>query len=105
MLIARWQVEARFGYKQSAIDSMKKWLAEVGSQVGWKPDKVRLITGSIGANESTIETEIKVKSLKDLDDAWTKLGKLKDHKKWGKEFEKYIVSGTARWTVYRVVND
>ena len=64
MFIARWQVEARFGYKQSAIDSMKKWLQEVGSQIGWKPEKTRLITGSIGANESTIETEIKVKSLK-----------------------------------------
>lgn len=105
MFIARWQVEARFGYKQPAIDSMKKWLEEVGSQIGWKPDKVRLITGSIGANESTIETEIRVKSLKDLDDAWAKLAKLKDHKKWGREFEKYIVSGTARWTIYRVVND
>ncbi|HML95736.1 MAG TPA: hypothetical protein PKC29_09935 [Thermodesulfobacteriota bacterium] len=105
MFIARWQVEARFGYKQPALDSMKKWMEEIGSQIGWKPDKVRTVTGSIGANESTIETEIKVKSLKDLEDSWARLAKLKDHKKWGKELEKYIVSGTARWTIYRIVND
>lgn len=105
MFIARWQVEAKFGYKQSAINSMNKWLEEVGSQIGWKPDKVRLITGSIGAHESRIETEVKIKSLKELEDAWNKLGKLKEHKKWGKEFEKYIVSGTAQWKIYRIVND
>ena len=105
MLIARWQVEARFGYKQSAINSMKKWLKDVGSQAGWKPGKVRLITGSIGANESTIETEMKIKDLKELDEAWAKLSKLEAHKKWGKEFEKYVVSGTARWTIYRIVNE
>jgi hypothetical protein len=104
MFIARWQIEARFGYKQAALDSMKKWIKEVGSKVGWKPDKVRVITGSIGANESTIETEIVIKELRELDEAWAKLGKLKTHRKWGKEFEKYIVSGTARWTIFRVVS-
>jgi hypothetical protein len=67
MFIARWQIEARFGYKQAALDSMKKWIKEVGSKVGWKADKVRVITGSIGANESTIETEIVIKELRELD--------------------------------------
>ena len=105
MFIARWQIEAKFGYKQAALNSMKKWLEEVGSEIGWKPEKVRLITGSIGANESTIETEIKIKELRELDEAWAKLAKLKQHKKWGKEFEKYVVSGTARWQVYRIVSD
>ncbi|MEW6146213.1 MAG: hypothetical protein AB1598_14465 [Thermodesulfobacteriota bacterium] len=104
MFIARWQIEARFGYKQAALDSMKMWLEEVGSKIGWKPDKVRLITGSIGANESTIETEIVINELRELDEAWAKLAKLKTHRKWGKEFEKYIVSGTARWTIFRVVS-
>ena len=76
MFIARWQIEARFGYKQAALDSMKKWIKEVGSKVGWKADRVRVITGSIGANESTIETEIVIKELRELDEAWAKLAKL-----------------------------
>jgi hypothetical protein len=105
MFIARWQIEARFGYKDLALESMKRWLKDVGSKVGWKPGSVRIITGSIGANESTIETEMKIKSLKELDEAWAKLSKLKTHRKWGKEFEKYVVSGTARWTIFRIVED
>ena len=105
MFIARWQIEAKFGHKELAIDSMKRWLKDVGSKVGWKPGSVRIITGSIGANESLIETEMKIKSLKELDDAWAKLAKLKTHRKWGKEFEKYIVSGSARWQIYRVISD
>ncbi len=105
MFVAKRQIEARFGYEQAALNSMKKRLEEAGSQVGWKPDKVRLITGSIGANGSTIETEVKIKELRELDEAWAKLAKLKAHKKWGKEFEKYVVSGTARWQIFRIVSD
>ena len=49
MMIARWQIEARFGHKQTVIDSLKKWSAEIGVQIGWTEDKVRILTGSIGA--------------------------------------------------------
>lgn len=105
MMIARWQIKARFGHKEAALDSMKRWIQDIGSQIGWTPDKVRVITGSVGAYESVIETEIAIKDLKELDDAWTKLSKLSPHKKWGQEFENLIVSGTARWEIFRVVSD
>lgn len=105
MFIARWQIDARFGHKELALESMKRWLKEVGSKAGWKPGSVRIVTGSIGANESTIETEIKIKELRELDEAWNKLAKLKTHRKWGKEFEKYVVSGSARWQIFRIVGD
>ena len=105
MMIARWQIQAKFGHKEAALDSMKRWIEEIGSQVGWTSDRVRVITGSVGAYESTIETEIKIKDLKELDDAWSKLAKLSPHKKWGQEFENLIVSGTARWEIYRVIAD
>ena len=60
MMIARWQIEARFGHKQTVIDSLKKWSAEIGVQIGWTEDKVRILTGSIGALESTVQTEVLV---------------------------------------------
>ena len=105
MMIARWQIKARFGHKEAALDSMKRWIQEIGSEIGWTPDRVRLITGSVGAYESTIETEIVINDLKELDDAWTKLAKLSPHKKWGQEFENLIVSGTSRWEIFRLVSD
>jgi len=34
MLIARWQIDARFGHKQTVIDLMQRWLRDVGSKAG-----------------------------------------------------------------------
>ncbi len=103
MMVARWQIEARFGHKDEALASMKKWIKQIGSKIGWTPEKVRVLTGSVGALESTIETELYIENLDELDQAWAKLANLKTHKKWSKEFEKHTVSGTARWTIYKVV--
>ena len=32
MLIARWQIEARFGHKQTVLDMFERWNEEVGAQ-------------------------------------------------------------------------
>ena len=103
MMIARCQIEARFGHKQTVIDSLKKWSAEIGVQIGWTDDKVRILTGSIGALESTVQTEVLVEDLAELDASWNKLGKIEAHKEWSKELEPHIVSGTPRWEILRVV--
>ena len=103
MLCARWQIDARFGHKQTVVDSLKKWGAEIGSQIGWTADKVRIVTGSIGALESTVEIEVQIEDLADLNAAWAKLGTIKAHQAWSKEIEPHIVSGTPCWQVFRVV--
>lgn len=83
--------------------SQKKWSAEIGVQIGWTEDKVRIWTGSIGALESTVQTEVLVRNLADLDASWNKLGAIEAHKEWSKELERHIVSGTPRWEILRVV--
>ena len=103
MMIARWHLDARFGHKQTVIDALKTWAHEFGGQIGWSPDKVRIATGSVGAPESTVELEVSVRDLGELNDAWAKLGKIEAHKKWSKDLEPYVVSGTPRWEIYRVV--
>ena len=103
MMIARWQIDARFGHKQAALDLMRRWNDEFGSQVGWTPDKCRLLTGSVGALESTIQEEIAIKDLAELGESWEQLGKLEGHAEWGKEIEPYIVSGTPHWQIFRVI--
>lgn len=103
MMIARWQFEAKFGYKQDAINLITKWYNEIGSQIGWPLDKVRIITGSVGASESIVECEIEIEEMKSIDESWIKLATIEKHKTWGKQFEKYIVSGSTKWQFYRVV--
>lgn len=103
MFIARWHVEARFGHKQKALDLLKQWDEEIGSQVGWTGDKFRIVTGSIGAKEAEIQTEVEVESLAALEEAFSKLGSVEGHDEWGREIEKYIVSGSTYWEIFRVV--
>ncbi len=103
MMIARWRIEARFGHKQTVIDSLKRWNEEVGAQIGWTPEKLRILTGSVGALESTIESEVQIEDLAELSTSWEKLGAIEAHKEWSKEIEPYVVSGTSHWQVFRVV--
>lgn len=103
MMIARWHIDARFGHKQAVIESLKKWHRTIAVQIGWTDDKVRITTGSVGALESTVEVEVTIKDLTELDSSWAKLGTIAAHKEWSKEIEPYIVSGTPRWEVLRIV--
>ena len=91
-MIARWQIEARFGQKQNVVESLKRWFDEVGSQIGWTPDKFRILTGSVGALESTVTSEIEITDLSELGDSWAKLGEIKNHSNWSKDLEPYIGS-------------
>ncbi len=103
MMIARWQIEARFGHKQTVVDLLKRWNEDIGAQIGWTADKVRTLTGSVGALESTVVTEVEIEDLADLAGAWEKLGAIEAHRQWSKELEPYIVSGTPHWQVFRVL--
>ncbi len=102
MIIARWKIDARFGHKSDVLESMNWWKNEIGQEIGWDPERTRTMTGSIGANESCVVTEVELESISALDESWNKLRTLDKHRKWGKEIEPHIVSGSHRWEVYRV---
>ena len=103
MMIARWHIDARFGHKQTVIESLKTWNRDIASQIGWTADRLRITSGSVGALESTIEIEVLVQDLADLNASWNKLGSIAAHKDWSKHVEPYIVSGTPRWEILRIV--
>ncbi len=100
-MLARWQIDAKFGHKPEVVQSIKRWFEEIGSQVGWGADKVRILTGSVGAPESTIISEVEIEDLTELDEGFEKLGKIEAHKQWSQNLEPHIVSGSNRWEVYR----
>ncbi len=103
MMIARFQIDARFGHKQAVIDATRKWFDEIGTQIGWPREKVRLLSGSVGALESTVVVEVAVADLAELNAAWDKLATIEAHKQWGRDLEPLVVSGTNRWEIFRVV--
>jgi len=103
MMIARWRIDARFGHKDEAIKLMQQWDTQFGSKVGWTPDKLRITTGSVGVAESAIVSEIQIKDLAELNEAFDKLAKLEGHAEWGRQLEPHVVSGTNNWEIYRVI--
>ena len=103
MFVARWNINARFGHKQAAIDLMRKWEREIGPQAGTDEMDIKVLTGSIGAKEAAIEVNHSVETLAQLEAFFSKLGKIDAHAKWGKDLEPLVVSGTSFWNIYRVV--
>jgi hypothetical protein len=103
MFVARWQIDARFGHKQAVIDSLKQWERDVGRAAGVGDMDFRILTGSIGAKEATVEAHHTIKSLAQLESFFQALGKNDAHAKWSKSLEEHVVSGTAFWQIFRVV--
>jgi hypothetical protein len=103
MFIARWQIDARFGHKQTVIDLLRKWEREIGAKAGTDTMDFKIVTGSIGAREATVEADHTIESLAQLERFFEAIGKIDAHRQWSKELEPYVVSGTALWNIYRVV--
>lgn len=103
MIVARWSIEARFGHKPIVIEHMQRWLRDIGAQIGWNEQNTRMLVGSIGAHESTVQSEVYLNSLAELHAAFERLAQLDAHKDWSQELEPYVVSGTPRWEIFRVV--
>jgi hypothetical protein len=102
-MVARWSIDAKFGYKQPVIESMKRWLKEIGPEAGVDAQRTRLLTGSVGALEATVVTEHVVEDLAELNRIWDKLAAIPAHQQWSKELEPHVVSGTSRWEIYRLL--
>jgi hypothetical protein len=103
MMIARWSIDAKFGYKQNVVDAMKRWLRDIAPQVGITEERIRLMTGSIGALEATVQSEHVIEDLAELNRIWDKLATIPAHQQWGRELEPFVVSGTNRWEIYRLL--
>lgn len=103
MLVGRWQIDARFGHKQTVIDLLKRWERDIGSKAGTDKFDFKLLTGSVGVREATVEADYTVENLAQLERFFEGIGKNEAHKQWGKDLEPYVVSGSSLWTVYRVI--
>jgi hypothetical protein len=103
MFVARWQIDARFGHKQTVIELLRKWEREIGSKAGTDEMDMKLLTGSIGVREATVEADHTVESIAQLERFFETIGKSDAHRQWGKDLEPYVVSGSALWTIYRAL--
>ena len=102
-MIARWSIDAKFGHKQNVVDALKRWMRDIGPQAGFNDERTRLLTGSVGALEATVQAEHVIEDLAELNRVWDKLATIPAHQQWGRELEPFVVSGTSRWEIFRVL--
>ncbi len=102
MILARWDIDARFGHRDAALALLREWWREIAPQVGWTPDQVRVSSGSLGVAESRLEVEVRLADLAELNDAWTRLANARGQEEWARALSEHIVSGTPRWRIYRL---
>lgn len=104
MMIARWLFQAQFGRKQEAIALLNEWNEQIGVQTDIDVSKQRVITGSVGANEALMETELEIEGLAELERFFDKIASIKMHEEWGRRMGEVIVSGSTRWEIFRIVD-
>ncbi len=102
MFITRWQIDARFGHKDKVIELLRNWDRDIGSQAGLQ-NNIQYLSGSIGAREATVENNVTVTSLAELEAGFAAIGQSDAHKKWGEALEPHVVSGTSHWQILRVL--
>ncbi|WP_112322365.1 hypothetical protein [Oceanibium sediminis] len=103
-MIARWHFDAKFGHKQEAIALSKQWDEQIGKQTDIDMDKARMLSGSVGAKESSVQIEFEIDGLSELQDFFDKIAGIKMHEDWGKRMGEVIVSGSTYWEVFRVLD-
>ena len=103
MHVVRWQFQVRFGHLNEVLGILRKWEVDVGQRVGWRATSIRVMQGLLGPSQSQIELETKIDSLGDLESSFGDMAKSPHHTEAMKSLEKYIVSGSDSWTVYKLV--
>lgn len=104
MYVARWQFTAKFGHKDECLSLLQKWEIDVAHRIGWRPGSIRVVAGGIGVPETSIELEVKIDGLDDLQAAFRDMAGVPYHAEYQKQLAAHVVSGSDRWTVLRLVD-
>jgi hypothetical protein len=103
MYIVRLHLTAHAGQLDASVAMLRKWVIDVGDRIGFKPEALRVITGAVGAATNEIEIEAKFDALSDLESAWADMQSVPYHQQYVRDIAPLILSGSARYTIHRVV--
>jgi len=104
MYVVRWQLQARFGHLKDVQNVLRQWEFDVGQRVGWRASSIRVLQGMLGASQTQVELETRADSLSDLESSWADMEKSPHHQEAMRSLERFVVSGTDCWSVYRVLD-
>ena len=103
MYVCQWHLNVPFGKQKEALRIMSEWATESMSSSAFKKARShRILVGHIGVSASEIIHEVNFDSLSDWEAA---LGEMPQPKfqRFAQELAPYVVPGSQRWTVMKVV--
>jgi hypothetical protein len=100
MFLIRSIAQAQSGHRDDAVALMKEFAADTHKELG--APEARILTGSIGPEDSTVVMETVVKSLAEFEQGLEATNKWPGMQRYGKKFAELFVSGTHRFETYRI---
>ena len=102
MYVARWNLTAKFGKTDETVALLRRWEADVGQRIGWRPGSVRIVSGFLGAALSSVELEVRCEGLDEFEAAWRDMQKNPMHKEYVRMLGSVVDAGAEGWTIHIV---
>lgn len=103
MFACQWHFDIPFGTQKEALEIIKRYGEAIeSSQTAPKPQGERISVGHIGPSPSHVVIETLVGSLSEWEKMMQDVGTGK-YQEFATQLQKYIVPGSQRWEVYRIV--
>ena len=104
MFVIQWSLDIVFGKQKDALEIIKKWGAEKFRSSNFKKSRdSRVMTGFIGESGAHIVDEYVFDNLDDFEKALADMGQ-PQFQEFSKAIAPFIVPGTQKWTVYKIVS-
>lgn len=102
MFIACWSYDVHYGTKAQALEVLKEFESRK-RECGWRARRARILSGSLGVAEARIVVENEFDSLGELERSWDELHRHEAFRDCVEKMRKFVVSGSPRWEIYRLV--
>lgn len=107
MHVARWYVQTNFGETYAVLDQLKAYCDTMSKSLGIDPGRIRIMTGCVGAYQSSIALELQVESLEEFGRIMGAKGLgASDIKPMNEDFSKKVGSSmspnSGYWEIYRI---
>ncbi len=102
MLACQWHFDIPFGTQKEALEILKQYGDAISQSSAMKPVSERFMVGHIGPSPSHVVIESVVDSLEDWEKMMKDVGTGK-YQEFATKLQKYIVPGSQRWEIYRIV--
>ncbi len=104
MFLCQWSLDIIYGKQKDALEVIKAWGADKMKLSHFNTSTGnRVYAGFVGESAAHIVDEYVFESMGDFEKALSDMGK-PEFQKHSRALAPYIVPGTQKWTIYRIIS-